>query len=175
MLLAMIKRWFSRGPEPRMSVLMVCMGNICRSPMAEAVLRGKLQRAGLAEAVRVDSAGTHGFHRGNPPDPRGVAQAQARGYSLAGLKSRPVTADDFERFDLLLAMDQDNLRSLRRDCPPALHERLGLLLAHAPALGVLEVPDPYYSSVAAFDAALDLIEPACDGLVQHLRQRLTTG
>lgn len=184
----MIKRWFQRREAPRLQVLMVCMGNICRSPMAEAVLRAKLELAGLANQVAVDSAGTHGFHRGALPDPRAVARAERRGYRLAGLKSRPVAAEDFSRFDLLLAMDSENLATLRERCPPEGHQRLGLLLhfsassspnsashpAQIPATepAILDVPDPYFGSVAGFDHALDLIEPACDGLLSALRRRL---
>ncbi|MBP6902633.1 MAG: low molecular weight phosphotyrosine protein phosphatase [Burkholderiaceae bacterium] len=148
------------------------MGNICRSPMAEAVLRGKLAAAGLQELVSVDSAGTSSAHRGEAPDPRAQAQARRRGWSLAGQKSRPVVDADFGRFDWLLAMDRDNLDWLREHCPEPLQPRLGLLLPHAPALGRDEVPDPYYGSVAGFDHALDLIEPACDGLLRQIRQRL---
>ena len=95
------------------AVLMVCAGNLCRSPMAEAVLRSKLAQAGLAPTVAVDSAGTHGFGKGSPPDPRAVTRASLRGYSLKGLTSRPLIADDFSRFDLVLAMDHDNLATLR--------------------------------------------------------------
>lgn len=168
----MLKRLFKRGPEPQIAVLMVCMGNICRSPMAEGVLRGKLAQAGLADAVRVDSAGTHGFHRGAAPDPRAVAQAARRGWRLDGQKSRPVVDEDFTRFDLLLAMDADNLAELRERCPAPQADRLGLLLDHAPWLDSREVPDPYYGSVAGFDHALDLIEPACDGLLLALQRRL---
>lgn len=168
----MIKRWFRREDPARLRVLMVCMGNICRSPMAEAVLRTKLAQAGLAPAVAVDSAGTHGFHKGSLPDPRAVVQAASRGYSLKGLKSRPVVADDFQRFDLVLAMDHDNLDTLRDRCPPPEQGRLQLLLSFAPAALVDEVPDPYFGSVAGFEHALDLIEPACDGLLHDLRRRL---
>ena len=157
----------------RYGILMVCLGNICRSPMAEAVLRTKLQRAGLAAAVAVDSAGTHGFQKGTPADPRAVAQAARRGYTVAGLRSRPVVDDDFNRFDLLLAMDHDNLATLQKRCPPPDQHRLQLLLAHAPQLGANVVPDPYYGALAGFDLALDLIEPACDGLLTEIRRRLS--
>ena len=177
----MIKNWFRRRPPARLQVLMVCMGNICRSPIAEAVLRSKLDQAGLGGDVAVDSAGTHGFHRGSAPDPRGVAQAARRGYQVAGLKSRPVEAADFERFDLVLAMDRSNLATLQERCPPAQHHRLHLLLPFADAerpagpgkaAATDEVPDPYYGSLAGFEVVLDLIEPACDGVVQALQRRL---
>jgi len=156
---------------------MVCMGNICRSPMAEGVLRTKLARAGLAELVAVDSAGTAGLHRGNPPDPRAVALAAQRGYRLDGQKSRPVVAADFTRFDLLLAMDRQNLDALRKRCPPQAQDRLQLLLPYAAQRAAAaapddEVPDPYYGPPAGFVLALDLIEPACDGVVAALQQRL---
>ena len=168
----MIKHWFRREDPARLRVLMVCMGNLCRSPMAEAVLRTKLAQAGMVPAVAVDSAGTHGFHKGSLPDPRAVSQAAQRGYSLDGLKSRPLVVGDFNRFDLVLAMDQANLDTLRERCSAAEHARLRLLLSFSPAGSVDEVPDPYYGSVAGFDHALNLIEPACDGLLHHLRQQL---
>lgn len=168
----MITRWFRRPDTARLRVLFVCMGNICRSPMAEAVLRSKLQRAGLQAEVAVDSAGTHGFHKGSRPDPRAVAQAALRGYALDGLRSRPLVAEDFSAFDLLLAMDRDNLATLHDRCPPGEQHRLQLLMAFAPAAQADEVPDPYYGALAGFDQALDLIEPACDGLLVDLRSRL---
>ena len=168
----MMTRWFRRPDTARLRLLMVCTGNICRSPMAESVLRSKLQRHGLASAVLVDSAGTHGFHKGTAADPRAVAQAARRGYALHGLRSRPLVAEDFNRFDLLLAMDQGNLATLRKRCPSAEQHRVQLLMIHAPQAVSDEVPDPYYGAVAAFDLALDLIEPACDGLVTEIRRRL---
>lgn len=150
------------------AVLMVCMGNICRSPTAEGVLRHKLAQVGLRERVRVDSAGTISAHAGEEPDARAQTHAARRGYVLGGLRARQVRADDFERFDLILAMDLDNLAWLREACPAPLRSKLRLLMSYAPQLGRNEVPDPYYGGPAGFDAVLDLVEAACDGLLDHL-------
>ncbi len=169
---ATLKRWLRRAPRHRLSVLMVCMGNICRSPSAEGALRQRLQREGLDPLVQVDSAGTHAGHQGARPDARAVAHAAQRGIDIAGLRARALSPDDFERFDLLLAMDDDNLGNLRRLCPPALQNRLGLLLAYAPPGDSLEVPDPYYGPPAGFEQVLDRIESSLDGLVGELRRRL---
>jgi protein-tyrosine phosphatase len=152
-------------------VLMVCMGNICRSPTAEAVLRHKLAAAGLGDTVLVDSAGTHGWHAGSPPDSRSVAHAKRRGYDLAALRSRLVTAADFETFDFLLAMDWDNLSILEEQCPPQHRTKLGRLTQHARHHQADVVPDPYQEGASGFEHVLDLIEDACDGFVASLQRQ----
>ena len=150
-------------------VLMVCMGNICRSPTAEGVLRAKLQAAGLQQRVEVDSAGTHGYHLREAPDPRAVRHAARRGVDLSGLRARRVVPEDFERFDHLLAMDDANLEWLRDKAPPGAGPRVGLLLSYAQRhAAVREVPDPYFGAAEGFDRVLDLVEDACDGLVATL-------
>ena len=150
-------------------VLMVCMGNICRSPTAEAVLRHKLNAAGLDKTVEVDSAGTYGGHVGESPDARAQRHAKARGYDLSRLRSRRLAAEDFEQFDWVIAMDEDNLSRMADLAPDGHGARLELLMAHATRhSGVTAVPDPYYGPPAGFDRVLDLIEDACDGLVFEL-------
>jgi protein-tyrosine phosphatase len=163
---------WQRRPEPAFKVLMVCMGNICRSPTAEAVLRQRLERAGLGRRIGVDSAGTHGGHAGDAPDPRAQRHAGRRGYDLSRLRARALRAEDFARFQLLLAMDEDNLATLQRLRPPAGGE-IGLLMPYARRPGLpREVPDPYYSGPEGFEQVLDLIEAACDGLLAHLQAEL---
>ena len=158
------------GPSPKLRVLMVCMGNICRSPTAEAVLRTKLAAAGLQRAVVVDSAGTHGYHTGEAPDPRAVRVGAARGYALGELRARPVVPADFADFDWLLAMDQANFEWLQRKAPPGFAGRIELLLPYGRRFpDVREVPDPYYGPPAGFDRVLDLVEDACDGFIQRLK------
>jgi protein-tyrosine phosphatase len=155
-------------PDAR-RVLMVCMGNICRSPTAEGVLRAKLQRAGLARRVFVDSAGTIGSHAGEPPDPRAIRHAAKRGYDLASLRARQVRAEDFQRFDWLFAMDRDNLAWLERKAPPGSRAAKTLLMTQAMFVqDTWEIPDPYYGSPEGFERVLDLIEAACDGFVQRI-------
>ena len=151
-------------------ILMICMGNICRSPLAEGVLHAMAQQEGCQDELEIDSAGTHGhYHAGEPPDPRAVAVAAKRGYTqLPKQRSRQLLETDFERFDLLLAMDQQNLDNLRRLCPPEHQHKLHLLLAFAPALGQQEVPDPYYGNAAGFERVLDLCEAGVSGLLAHL-------
>jgi protein-tyrosine phosphatase len=176
-----IGRWLQGGDDPspesaRVRVLMVCMGNICRSPTAEGVLRAKLQRAGLHGVVQVDSAGTHGYHSGEAPDARAIRHAAQRGYDIAGLRARPVLPHDFMQFHRLLAMDDNNLDWLRRKAPPGGLARVEPLLMHARRHpGVTAVPDPYYGGPAGFDHVLDLVEDACDGLVVQLQAELGAG
>jgi len=144
------------------------MGNICRSPTAEGVLRHKLREAGVAALVVVDSAGTHGYHTGEPPDERAVRHARQRGYDLSALRARQITAADFERFDLLLAMDWDNLAELKELCPVEHRGKLRRLTEYAQRFDNPVVPDPYYCSAAAFEQVLDLVEDACAGLIAEL-------
>jgi protein-tyrosine phosphatase len=152
---------------------MVCMGNICRSPTAEAVLRVQAALRGLSSRVEVDSAGTHGWHAGEPPDPRAQAHGARRGYDLSVLRARRVQSADFERFDLILAMDRDNLANLRDLQPDSAPARVDLLMRFASRHGVDEVPDPYYGAADGFERVLDLIEDACDGLLTHLSRTTT--
>lgn len=163
---------FRRAPSYEFGVLMVCMGNLCRSPLAEGVLRHKLALAGLARRVQVDSAGTH-CERGALADPRAVAVAARRGYDLRALRSRRVVDADFAQFDLVLAMDEDNLANLRDVCPAESQGRLRLLLEAAKRTdGVREVPDPYYGADNSFEHVIELIEPACEALVDQLMRTL---
>jgi protein-tyrosine phosphatase len=152
----------------RYSVLMVCMGNICRSPTAEGVLRQFVREAGLEGAVHVDSAGTLDYHVGSPPDERSCAHARRRGYDLSRLRARQVEALDFERFDLILAMDWQNLEELRVACPPQHRHKLRRLMEFAPPGMGEVVPDPYYGNRKGFERVLDHVEQACRGLLIHL-------
>ncbi len=153
--------------SPVLRVLMICMGNICRSPTAEAVLRQRLAAHGLNTQVEVDSAGTGGWHVGEAPDSRAQRHAEKRGYDLSRLRARRVVEADFQRFDLLLAMDEDNLSELQRLKPAGARAELRLFAA-------VEVPDPYQGGAQGFENVLDLIEQASDGLLAELRTRLGT-
>jgi protein-tyrosine phosphatase len=152
-------------------ILFVCLGNICRSPTAEAVLRELAAREAPELTLEVDSAGTAEYHVGQPPDPRTRAAAARRGYDLSALRARTVESTDFERFDLILAMDRDNLKALRRRAPSHSHERLRLFLEFSPDAAPEDVPDPYYGGPNGFEEVLDLVEAATRGLLKHLRQR----
>jgi protein-tyrosine phosphatase len=157
-------------------VLMVCMGNICRSPIAEGVLRAKLQQAGLGGRVVVDSAGTHGYHTEEPPDPRSIRLAALRGYDIAGQRARAVVPEDFTHFEWLLAMDSSNLAWLNKRKPEHAQPRMALLMEHTQNRpGVLDVPDPYYGPDAGFELVLDYVEDACEGVVAQLRGVVDSG
>ncbi len=145
-------------------VLVVCMGNICRSPTAEAVLKAKVKARGLA--ISVDSAGTISF---SPPDVRSRTAGEARGYSFAGIKSRKVTLRDFEDFDLILAADNSNLDNLIAVCPPQYHSKIALYLRYGSS-NIFEIPDPYYGGLNGFENVLDLIEDATDALLESLQK-----
>ena len=149
-------------------VLFVCMGNICRSPTAEAVFRDLQRREAAEFAIEADSAGTHAYHVGSAPDARTVAAARRRGIDMSMLRARVVEAVDFERFDLLLAMDEQNYRHLLRMAPPERRDRVRLFLEFAPEQGRREVPDPYYGGPTGFEDVLDLAEEAARGLLAAL-------
>ena len=155
-----------------MRLLFVCMGNICRSPTAEAVMRALVAREGLDDVVEIDSAGIGSWHLGEPPDRRSAAAARARGIVMEGA-ARQVTEADFEAYDLLLAADEQNVAALRALAPDAeARAKIKLLREYDPAsvaAGDLEVPDPYYGGADGFDHVIDLVETACDGLLSSLR------
>lgn len=147
------------------------MGNICRSPTAEGVFRHKVNTAGLSQKIIIDSAGTHAYHVGNPPDQRSQAAALKRGFDLSQQRARKVTTADFEEFDYVLAMDQANLDDLYSICPAHLRERVQLFLNYADGAATHEVPDPYYGSGDGFKIVLDLIEAASEGLLKQIQQK----
>jgi protein-tyrosine phosphatase len=152
------------------NVLFVCMGNICRSPTAEAVFRKVVSESGLDGVVHIDSAGTHGYHVGEPPDPRTVAAAARRGYLLDEIRARRFEPADFERFDYVVAMDRENLVQLEMHAGVEHRPRLSLLLSFAEGIGE-DVPDPYYGGAAGFERVLDMVEEASRGLLETLRSR----
>jgi len=154
------------------AVLFVCMGNICRSPTADGVFRKKVQDHKLGHAVRVDSAGTHNYHPNSPPDARSQAVAARRGYNLADLRARQIQDADYAEFDLILAMDWDNLALLQADCPPEHQRKLRRLTEFCQQSNAKVVPDPYYGEADGFETVLDLVEDACDGLLAHVRQQV---
>jgi protein-tyrosine phosphatase len=157
----------------QVKVLFVCMGNICRSPTVEAVFRHQVKRAGLAHVVVADSAGTHGYHIGRPPDARAQQAAARRGYDLAPLRARQIDASDFTEFDFVLAMDETNLATLLEQCPPGQKRKVQLLGDYcAGDLKGCAVPDPYYGGRGDFERVLDLAENAAQSLLRHVRERL---
>lgn len=152
------------------SVIFVCMGNICRSPTAEGVFRRRVEEAGLLDRIRIDSAGTHDYHVGAPPDGRAQQAAAGRGYDLSGLVGRQVSQRDFAEFHYILAMDHDNLRALRQRCPPEHHHKVRLFMSFSRRYPDQQVPDPYYGGRGGFDQVLDMVEDAAQGLLQALLQ-----
>ena len=154
--------------EQSTRILFVCMGNICRSPTAEGVFAHFVKEAGLDGKVTIDSAGTHAYHVGEPPDRRARAAAERRGYTLEHIRARRVDARDFERFDHVIAMDRDNLAALKDNAEPEHHGKIHLFLDFASG-PESEVPDPYYGGAAGFERVLDLVEDASRGLLQRIR------
>jgi len=150
------------------------MGNICRSPSAEGVLRTLLAQRAPQLPVELDSAGTHDYHVGEPPDDRAIAAALRRGIDLSALRARMVHASDFDAFDLILAMDEQNLRELRRRAPAQRHSRIRLMMEFRPDASLREVPDPYYGGPQGFEQVLDLLEEAAEGLLQELLSQAKT-
>ena len=166
------KRKSAASTAPSVRVLMVCMGNICRSPMAEGVFRQRVAERGLSVPVEIDSAGTHSYHDGAPPDPRAQAAALRRGVDISGLRARRVLPADFERFDLLLAMDDENHATLLEQAGAEHHHKIRLLLEFAGAglQGPGNVPDPYYGGTLGFERVLDLVEEAMGGLLDEVER-----
>jgi protein-tyrosine phosphatase len=156
--------------RPKARVLMVCMGNICRSPMAQRVMEKQLADAGLAKVVAVDSAGTHAVRGSDSPDPRARTLLTARGYTGGRLRPRQIVDADFSRNDLILAMDKTNMMELRGLCPAEFTHKLRLLMEFSPGATDLDVPDPYYGSPKGFEHVLALIEPAITAVISQHRQ-----
>ncbi|MCG8534522.1 MAG: low molecular weight phosphotyrosine protein phosphatase [Pseudomonadales bacterium] len=152
-------------------VLFVCLGNICRSPTAEAVFRVKVEQLNLSEQIHHDSCGTAAYHSGEPPDRRSCRAAEKRGYPMMDLRARQVKSSDFHEFDYLLAMDRSNFSDLMDRCPEAMQHKIQLFLDFGNG-DTKEVPDPYYGGAEGFNHVLDLVEQACDGLLQELSKDL---
>jgi len=163
----------TKGATYMTRVLFVCMGNICRSPTAQGVFRKMLAEAGLESSVRVESAGTHSYHVGEAPDARAQAAAKRRGVDISDIRARQVTQDDYREFDLILAMDWENLALLQQQCPRAHKHKLHLLMRFAGEHDAATVPDPYYGGPEGFNTVLDYVEDACQGLIEVVRKRAT--
>lgn len=152
-------------------VLFICLGNICRSPTGEGVFRALVEAEILSDSISIDSAGTAAYHIGEPPDPRSQAAALRRGIDISQQQARRVRADDFEKFDYLLAMDHDNRRNLLDICPPGFEQKIHLMLDFADGSKEQSVPDPYYVGGDGFEVVLDLIENASQGLLEDIRAK----
>lgn len=157
------------------SVLVVCTGNICRSPTGEGVLRHLAQQRGLADRIRIASAGTHDYHVGEAPDPRTVKHASKRGYDLASQRAAQVTREDFDSFDYILAMDRGHLRILKQLQPPGARAKVGLFLEASGKWKGEDVPDPYYGGVAGFEVVLDMVEEASARWLERFEAELDPG
>jgi protein-tyrosine phosphatase len=156
----------------KVKVLFVCMGNICRSPLAHGLFDDRVEKAGLSEQITVDSAGTHAYHVGEQPDPRSQQTALSHGIDLSYQRARKVKASDFDKFDYVVAMDRDNHAILRSQCPDEHRHKLKLFLEFAPQLSETEVPDPYYGGDEGFEHVYSLIDAAADGLMADIEKRL---
>ena len=154
--------------EPIAKVLFVCTGNICRSPTAEGVFRKRVAEAGLSERFVIDSAGTHGYHVGEPPDERAQAAAARHGYDISSLRARKIELEDFVRFDRVLAMDEENYTILARLSQPSNGHKLQMMMEYARRFPAGDVPDPYYGGQRGFDRVIEMLEDACSGLLQSL-------
>ncbi len=148
------------------------MGNICRSPSADGIFRHRLATAGLTDVIAVDSAGTHSYHLGHAPDERTQAAAERRGYDLSALRARRVDADDFVRFEWIVAMDDANVAELMARCPAEYRHKIVRLMDFATRHDATEVPDPYYGGAKGFETVLDYIEDGLDDLLAHLETHL---
>lgn len=155
--------------KPPFRVLMVCTGNICRSPTAHGVMEKLVADAGLQQRIEVDSAGTHSYHVGEPPDSRSQQYARRRGYELSGQRARQLTTQDFDAFDLVLVMDSANEIAVRRISSPAQQQRMKRLTDYCQRFSDTEVPDPYYGGERGFEHVLDLVEDACQNLLQSIK------
>lgn len=161
----------NEAEKAQISVLFVCMGNICRSPLAEGIFRKGLAEAGLSKLVAVDSAGTGNWHQGDGPDPRSVETALQHGIDISGQRARQVTPDDFDRFDMIFAMDRANEATMRERAPSSRHDKIKLFLEHT--LGSrADVPDPYYGGEDGFEDVYQLLREGCSELVSRLEKEL---
>lgn len=159
----------------KIRVLFVCLGNICRSPMAEGVFRQRVAERGLADRIEIDSAGTHAYHIDEPPDPRAQATVRRIGIDISGLRGRQARASDLKYYDYVLAMDRENLENLRALAAPGDESRIRLFLEYARVSKEREVPDPYAGGQSGFEHVLALIEDACEGLLQDIGRRFQLG
>lgn len=156
----------------QVSVMFVCMGNICRSPTAHGVFRHLVHRAGLTDRIQISSSGTHAYHVGHPPDHRSMEAARRRGIDISDLRAQQIRADDFEQYDYILVMDHANHELIMQACPETMQHKVRYFLEFAPQYKVIEVPDPYYGSGNGFERVLDMVEDASKGLLYTLKKEL---